>query len=223
MDQRDACGTINGDAEHRAICASVASGVAYAVAAANDSTSASKWIPAAYDEVITVSALADFNGTGGGGASSTCSSFRSADSDDTFADFSNYGPDVDLIAPGKCIYSTYPTTKSTGTGYAVLSGTSMASSHVAGAIALYRAEHPEATPEEVKAVLQGAATLDWFTGTDPDAAHERLLNVSSFGKTADFSLTASPPSASVKRAGGKVVYDVEAIRGNGFSGPSPCP
>ena len=211
------CGYTNGDSEHQAICASVAAGVAYAVAAGNDSTSASKWIPAAYDEVITVSALADFNGTGGGGAASTCSSFRSADSDDTFADFSNYGPDIDLIAPGKCIYSTYPTTKSTGTGYAVLSGTSMASPHVAGAIALYRAEHPLATPADVKAALQGAATLDWFTNTDPDATHERLLNVSSFGGTPGFSLTASPASVTLNRNGGTATYTVDVIRGNGYS------
>ncbi len=181
------CGNTNDDAEHRAICASVAAGTTYAVAAGNDSTSASKWIPAAYPEVITVSALADFDGKPGGLAASTCSSFNSADSDDTFADFSNFGPPVDLIAPGKCIYSTYSTAKSTGTGYAVLSGTSMASPHVAGAIALYKAEHPAATPADVKAALQGAATLDWFTNTDPDATHERLLNVSSFGAT--------PPSA----------------------------
>ena len=213
-----ACGSVNGDAEHRAICASVASGVAYAVAAGNDGTTASKWVPAAYDEVITVSALADFNGTGGGGGASTCSSFRSADSDDTFADFSNYGPDVDLIAPGKCIYSTYPTSKSTGTGYAVLSGTSMASPHVAGAIALYRADHPGATPAQVKAVLQGAGTIDWYTNTDPDAVHERLLNVDSFRETADFSLAATPASVSLKRTGGTAAYDVEAIRGNGFGG-----
>jgi len=213
-----ACGSINGDAEHKSICASVAAGVAYAVAAGNDSTTASKWIPAAYDEVITVSALADFNGTGGGGAPSTCSSFRSRDSDDTFADFSNYGPDIDLIAPGKCIYSTYPTSKSTGTGYAVLSGTSMAAPHVAGAIALYRAEHPGLTPTDVKAALQGAGTLDWFTSTDPDAVHERLLNVSSFGRTPDFSLSASPASVTVNRSGGTARYTVDAIRGNGFNG-----
>jgi len=212
------CGNTNDDAEHRAICASVAAGITYAVAAGNDSTSASKWIPAAYSEVITVSALADFDGKPGGSAASTCSSFNSADSDDTFADFSNFGSPVDLIAPGKCIYSTYSTSKSTGTGYAVLSGTSMATPHVAGAIALYKAEHPAATPADVKAALQGAATLDWFTNTDPDAVHERLLNVSSFGSTPDFSLTASPASVTVKRSGGTASYTVDAIRGNGFSG-----
>ncbi len=210
------CGNTNGDAEHRAICASVLAGTTYAVAAGNDRTDASQWIPAAYPEVITVSALADFNGTGGGGAASTCSSFSSADSDDTFADFSNFGPAVDLIAPGKCIYSTYSTAKSTGTGYAVLSGTSMASPHVAGAIALYKATNPAATPTEVKSALQAAGTLDWFTNTDPDATHERLLNVASFGAAPDFSLTASPASVTVKR-GGTATYTIDAARTNGYS------
>jgi len=212
------CGYTNGDAEHQAICRSVAAGITYAVAAGNDGTDAGRWIPAAYPEVITVSALADFNGKPGGGAPSTCSSFNSADSDDTFADFSNFGPAVDLIAPGKCIYSTYPTSLSTRTGYAVLSGTSMATPHVAGAIALYKVGHPTATPSEVQAALRAAGTLDWFTNTDPDATHERLLNVSSFGAAPGFSISAGPSSASLPDAGGTATYAITIVRGNGFSG-----
>ena len=211
------CGYTNGDAEHQAICRSVAAGITYAVAAGNDGTDAGRWIPAAYPEVITVSALADFNGRPGGGAPSTCSSFGSADSDDTFADFSNFGPAVDLIAPGKCIYSTYSTALSTGTGYAVLSGTSMATPHVAGAIALYKVGHPTATPSEVQAALEAAGTLDWFTNTDPDATHERLLNVSSFGAAPGFSISAGPSSASLPDAGGTATYAITIVRGNGFS------
>lgn len=212
------CGYTNGDAEHQAICGSVAAGTTYAVAAGNDRTDAGQWIPAAYPEVITVSALADFNGKPGGGAPSTCSSFSSADSDDTFADFSNYGPAVDLIAPGKCIYSTYPTTLRDGDGYEVLSGTSMATPHVAGAIALYKVGNPAATPSQVQAALQAAGTLDWFTNTDPDATHERLLNVSSFGATPDFSISASPGSVSLPDGGGTATYTITIVRSNGFSG-----
>ena len=124
------------------------------VAAGNDSADASGSAPAAYDEVITVSALADFNGQPGGGAASTCR----ADVDDTFADFSNYGADVDIIAPGVCINSTVP-----GGGYDnTYSGTSMASPHVAGGAALYMAANPSATPAQV---LAGSSLPGRRTGT----------------------------------------------------------
>ena len=77
-------------------------------AAGNNSFSASRLIPASYNEVITVSALADTDGMPGGLGGNACYSWGSYDSDDTFANFSNYGGDVDLIAPGKCILSTLP-------------------------------------------------------------------------------------------------------------------
>jgi len=159
------------DALHYAICRSVAAGVTYAVAAGNESDNAANHVPAAYDEVITVSALADFNGLPGGGAAATCRS----DVDDTFADFSNYGADVDIIAPGVCIYSTWK-----GGGYNTISGTSMATPHVTGGAALYKATHPTATPAAVKSALQAAGNLNWNTATDPDSAHEPLLNVATF-------------------------------------------
>jgi subtilisin family serine protease len=162
-----ACGS-NTDAMHEAICRSVAAGVTYVVAAGNSAANSSTFVPAAYDQVITVSALADFNGAPGGGAAATCRS----DVDDTFADFSNYGADVDVIAPGVCILSTWK-----GAAYNTISGTSMASPHVAGAAALYKATHPTASPTTVKAALQAAGTSNWNTATDPDATHEPLLNV----------------------------------------------
>lgn len=165
------CGRTDGDAEHQAICRSVAAGVTYAVAAGNDSQDASTSAPASYDEVITVSALADFNGLPGGGAASTCRS----DVDDTFANFSNYGADVDVIAPGVCILSTWM-----NGGYNTISGTSMATPHVAGGAALYKATHPTATPAQVRSALQSAGSLDWNDSDDPDPVKERLLDVSTF-------------------------------------------
>jgi subtilisin family serine protease len=79
---------------------------------------------------------------------------------------------VDLIAPGVCILSTFR-----GTGYATLSGTSMASPHVAGAAALYKSTHPAASPAAVKAALQAAGNLNWNASDDPDGIKETLLNV----------------------------------------------
>ena len=165
------CGNTNNDAMHKAICNSVAAGITYVVAAGNSSADASTFVPAAYDEVITVSALADFNGLPGGGAAATCRT----DVDDTFADFSNYGADVDIIAPGVCINSTWK-----GGGYNTISGTSMASPHVAGGAALYKANNPGATPAQVRTALRSAGTTDWSNSDDPDGIKEPLLNVSTF-------------------------------------------
>lgn len=166
------CGRTNGDAMHRAVCNAVARGVTYTVAAGNDHADAKNTVPAAYDEVITVSALADFDGKPGGLGRPTCRT----DQDDTFADFSNYGPDVDLIAPGVCIPSTHY-----NQSYTTMSGTSMAAPHVAGGAALYRATHPTASPGTVKAALQRAGSLDWsWPSQDGDTVKDRLLRVSAF-------------------------------------------
>ena len=156
------------DPMHPAICRSVQAGVTYAVAAGNSAMDANTFVPATYSQVITVSALADFNGQPGGGAAATCR----ADEDDTFANFSNFGADIDLIAPGVCILSTY-----LGSSYTTFSGTSMASPHVAGAAALYKSNNPGATPAQVKAALQNAGNLNWNDTDDPDPTKERLLNV----------------------------------------------
>ncbi len=159
------------DSYKKAICNSVAAGVTYAVAAGNSSADAATAVPAAYDMVITVSALADFDGVSGGLGKATCR----ADEDDTFANFSNYGVDVDLIAPGVCITSTWP-----GGGYNTISGTSMASPHAAGAAALYRARNPGASPALVRSALQAGGTADWDNRDDRDPIKETLLRVAGF-------------------------------------------
>ena len=164
-------GCATGDAFHDAVCSSVAAGVTYTVAAGNEADDAANHVPAAYDEVITVSALADFDGKPGGLGSPTCR----ADEDDTLANFSNFGADVDLIAPGVCILSTYKRS-----GYATFSGTSMASPHAGGAAALYLASHPSATPAQVKRALQAAGNLNWNNADDPDGIKEPLVNVDAF-------------------------------------------
>ncbi|HET9519772.1 MAG TPA: S8 family serine peptidase [Candidatus Limnocylindrales bacterium] len=200
-----ACGTKNSDILHAAICRLVASGVTVVAAAANDSANASTRVPAAYNEVITVSALADTDGKPGGLGGNRCFSWGSYDSDDTFANFSNYGGDVDLIAPGKCIWSTVPS------GYQYMSGTSMAAPHVAGAAALVKETRPNFSPAEVKEALQYLGTSDWKTWTDPDSIHEKLLNVSKLGPRGTFSV-AFGTSSPTAEAGGTARIPVKVTR-----------
>ena len=66
-----------------------------------------------------------------------------------------------MIAPGVDILSTWK-----GGGYNTISGTSMASPHVAGAAALYLEDNPTATPAQVTSALQAAGTLDWNLNSD---------------------------------------------------------
>jgi subtilisin family serine protease len=172
------CGRSDGDILHQAVCKSVAEGVTYVVAAGNDHEDASTLVPAAYGEVITVSALADSDGRpGGAGGSPECR----ADEDDTLANFSNYGPAVDIIAPGLCIFSTMPMDSTLGSGgYGTLTGTSFAAPHVAGAAALYISKHRSATPGQVRRALVAAGNFDWDNRDDPDGEKEPALDVSSF-------------------------------------------
>lgn len=93
---------------HDAIIAAKNAGIMLVVAAGNSGGAVN--YPAAYPETIAVSAT---------------------DVNDSIASFSSRGAEVDLTAPGVSIYSTYK-----GTGYATLSGTSMASPHIAGVAAM---------------------------------------------------------------------------------------
>jgi len=167
------------DAEHIAICNAVDAGVTFVVAAGNELDDAQYHTPAAFDEVITVSALSDFDGQPGGfGTGTFAFSDCTETEDDSFGCFSNYGHDVDIMAPGMGIYSTYK-----NGGYATSSGTSMAAPHVAGAAGLLLAENPLLTPAEVRDLLIAAgdtapcATPSGICADDPDGIQEPLLKV----------------------------------------------
>ncbi|MFJ8128995.1 S8 family peptidase [Streptomyces hydrogenans] len=135
-----------------AVKRAVDSGVTFAVAAGNETSDAGQGSPSRVPEALTV-------------ASST--------KDDEQSEFSNFGSVIDLYAPGSEITSAW---NDSDTGVKTISGTSMASPHVAGAAALYLAGHPSATPADVAAALTGGAT-EGAIKNPSSGTPNKLLNV----------------------------------------------
>jgi len=162
-------------AEYDAIQGAVNAGVAFAVAAGNSNADANNFSPGGFDNVLSVSALADFDGSPGGLGAPTCRN----DQDDTLASFSNWGPEVDIVAPGVCIRSTYPLEKGE---YGTISGTSMASPHVAGALALLASQNNPGNAQDVSYLYSAVTTAgnDVWTDDSPDGIQEPLLDVGGF-------------------------------------------
>ena len=135
-----------------AVSRSIAAGVVYAVAAGNDSTDACTRSPARTPAALTVGAT---------------------ESNDARAYYSNYGACLDLFAPGSGITSAW---YDSDTASNTISGTSMATPHVTGAIALMLGNSPLATPGDLAQALTGVAS----SGQVVDAAGSpnRLLHTS---------------------------------------------
>ncbi|MDC0768853.1 S8 family peptidase [Streptomyces sp. HD] len=131
---------------------SIASGVTYAIAAGNSSANASSYSPARVTEAITVGATT---------------------SSDARASYSNYGSVLDVFAPGSSITAGW-NTGDTATN--TISGTSMATPHVAGAAAVYLAGHTSATPAAVASALTSGAIANVVTSPGSGSPN-RLLKL----------------------------------------------
>jgi subtilisin family serine protease len=143
-----------------AVINSINSGVTYCVAAGNSRANAGNYSPARVAAAITVAATA---------------------SNDAFAtSYSNYGSVVDILAPGSSIKSAYYTSN---TATATLTGTSMASPHVAGACALYLEANPGATPAQVATAIVAAATPNKITSVPSGTVNKLLYTLFSGGST----------------------------------------
>ena len=127
-----------------AVSYAVSSGCVVVAAAGNFGSSASNYCPSHLEQAIVVSAVNQgFN----------------------IMSFSNYGPSVDVSAPGNHILSCIP-----GGGYSYLDGTSMAVPHVSAVAAMLKLAHPSAAPKRIEALItsrakdRGAAGWDRFYG-----------------------------------------------------------
>jgi subtilisin len=142
------CGLTKNDPLHQAVCAGTAAGITYIAAAGNDSEDIQKVKPAAYDEVLTVTGIADSDGQPGGLGPHT---FCLDDPDDSSASFSNFATLPSdrahtVSAVAECVASTI-----NGSLYGSGSGTSFAAPAVSGAVALCIASGPCAglTPAQI--------------------------------------------------------------------------
>lgn len=171
------CGSGLTSAEQTAGTNLVNAGVTMFVAAGNDACDAGNNAYCGVSAFICVSALSDTDGKCGGTGPSFVRGDGTTQGDDVRAVFSNFGSNVDIMAPGVRVLSTWPgelAPDAPGTGlppgqtgayigsseqgnYAVISGTSMASPTAAGIGALIKSKNPSWTPAQIKTDMQAKA------------------------------------------------------------------
>ncbi|TRO65067.1 S8 family serine peptidase [Christiangramia sabulilitoris] len=118
---------------------SISEGISYVVSAGNSYDNACLFTPANVDGAITVGA---------------------SDVNNNMAGYSNFGECVDIFAPGTYILSA---SHIDNTSTQIMSGTSMASPHVAGIAALFLEANNSATPQEVHSAIRENSTPDYIT------------------------------------------------------------
>lgn len=172
----------------------IASGVVLVVAAGNSDDNACNYSPARVPGAITVGAT-EFT--------------------DERASYSNWGTCVDIFAPGSYITSAW---NAGDTVINTISGTSMASPHVAGVAALYLEDHPDATPGIVRNTIVNTSTPNLVT--NPGSGSPNILLYSLFGPVPPIPNPISPsgiivdrtPTYKWKSAPGATQYSYEIWR-----------
>jgi aqualysin 1 len=179
---------------------SINAGVTYVVAAGNDNANACNYSPARVTNAITV-------------GSTTSSDARSS--------FSNYGSCLDLFAPGSSITSAWYTSD---TATSTISGTSMASPHVAGVAALYLQNNTGASPATVTNAIKSTATTGRLTsiGTNsPNTLLYSLLSSSSGCSGTTYTGTLSGTGANSYQPDGSYYYSsISGTHTGALTGPS---
>ncbi|MCL2916253.1 S8 family peptidase [Shewanella corallii] len=138
-----------------AVSNAVAAGITFVVAAGNDNQDACNYSPARAASAITVG---------------------STDDNDSRSSFSNFGECLDIFAPGRNITSTW-----INGGTNTISGTSMASPHVAGIAALYLGEDSTLSPAQIETMLADRSTKDTVTDPGPLSVNKLAYSLSDSG------------------------------------------